>query len=103
MHTIGPLRVDIEAHCVFVGAHEVHVSATEMRLLAYLIAHRGQVRSLDELLADVWGYKEGTETRTIQTHVMRLRNKLGSAGRLIETVRGAGYRLTGSHPPPTHD
>jgi two-component system phosphate regulon response regulator PhoB len=93
MRSFGPIRVDFEAHALFVEAHEVQVSPLEMRLLAYLMASPGQVRSLGELLSNVWGYKEGTRTRTIQTHIKRLRDKLGSAGRLIETVRGAGYRL----------
>jgi two-component system phosphate regulon response regulator PhoB len=102
MHTFGPIRVDFEAHALFVEAHEVQVSPLEMRLLAYLMANPGQVRSLGELLSNVWGYKQGTRTRTIQTHIKRLRDKLGEAGKLIETVRGAGYRLSETHTPPTY-
>jgi two-component system phosphate regulon response regulator PhoB len=96
--TVGPLRVDLDGHHVFVKQGEVHVSAIEMRLLVYLIEHRGRVRSRDDLLEDVWGYKPGVSTRTVDTHVKRLRDKLGSAGVLIETVRGTGYRLADAYP-----
>jgi two-component system phosphate regulon response regulator PhoB len=98
MYTIGPLRVDIDGHYVFVDETEVHVSVIEMRLLTNLIAHLGRVRSVPQLLQDVWGYQPGTPTRTLQTHVKRLRDKLGRAGTMIETVRGAGYRLNDSAP-----
>jgi two-component system, OmpR family, phosphate regulon response regulator PhoB len=96
--TVGPLRVDVDGHYVFVKQNEIHVSAIEMRLLVYLIEHRGRVRSREDLLEDVWGYKPGVSTRTVDTHVKRLRDKLGSAGVLIETVRGTGYRLADSYP-----
>ncbi|MES1172516.1 MAG: response regulator transcription factor [Bacteroidota bacterium] len=97
-YTVGPLRVDVDGHHVFIGQAEIHVSAIEMRLLIYLIEHRGRVRSREDLLEDVWGYKPGVSTRTVDTHVKRLRDKLGAAGGLIETVRGTGYRLADSHP-----
>jgi two-component system phosphate regulon response regulator PhoB len=96
--TVGPLRVDVDGHYVFVKQSEIHVSAIEMRLLVYLIEHRGRVRSREDLLEDVWGYKPGVSTRTVDTHVKRLRDKLGAAGELIETVRGTGYRLADSYP-----
>jgi two-component system phosphate regulon response regulator PhoB len=96
--TVGPLRVDVDGHYVFVKQSEIHVSAIEMRLLVYLIEHRGRVRSREDLLEDVWGYKPGVSTRTVDTHVKRLRDKLGSAGGLIETVRGTGYRLADAYP-----
>jgi len=96
--TVGPLRVDVDGHYVFVKQNEIHVSAIEMRLLVYLISHRGRVRSREDLLEDVWGYKPGVSTRTVDTHVKRLRDKLGTAGGLIETVRGTGYRLADSYP-----
>jgi len=95
--TVGPLRVDVDGHYVFVKQSEIHVSAIEMRLLVYLIEHRGRVRSREDLLEDVWGYKPGVSTRTVDTHVKRLRDKLGAGG-LIETVRGTGYRLADSYP-----
>lgn len=97
-YTVGPLRVDVDGHYVFVKQAEIHVSAIEMRLLVYLIEHRGRVRSREDLLEDVWGYKPGVSTRTVDTHVKRLRDKLGAAGELVETVRGTGYRLADSYP-----
>lgn len=97
-YTVGPLRVDVDGHYVFVKQAEIHVSAIEMRLLVYLIEHRGRVRSREDLLEDVWGYKPGVSTRTVDTHVKRLRDKLGAAGELVETVRGTGYRLADAYP-----
>lgn len=97
-YAMGPLTVDVEGHHVFVDGDEVHVSAIEMRLLVYLIDHRGRVRSREDLLEDVWGYRPGVSTRTVDTHVKRLRDKLAGAAALIETVRGAGYRLADKYP-----
>jgi two-component system phosphate regulon response regulator PhoB len=97
-YVVGPLEVDVDGYHVFVGGDEVHMSAMEMRLLIYLVEHRGRVRSREDLLEDVWGYKPGVSTRTVDTHVKRLRDKLGNAGSLVETVRGMGYRLSAEHP-----
>jgi two-component system phosphate regulon response regulator PhoB len=97
-YVVGPLEVDVDGYHVFVGGDEVHMSAMEMRLLIYLVEHRGRVRSREDLLEDVWGYKPGVSTRTVDTHVKRLRDKLGDAGSLVETVRGMGYRLSAEHP-----
>jgi two-component system phosphate regulon response regulator PhoB len=96
-YIVGPLELDVDGYHVFVGGAEVHVSTLEMRLLVYLVEHRGRVRSREDLLEDVWGYKPGVSTRTIDTHVKRLRDKLGDAGVLVETVRGTGYRLSADH------
>jgi two-component system, OmpR family, phosphate regulon response regulator PhoB len=96
-YIVGPLELDVDGHHVFVSGSEVHVSSLEMRLLVYLVEHRGRVRSREDLLEDVWGYKPGVSTRTIDTHVKRLRDKLGEAGALVETVRGTGYRLSAEH------
>jgi two-component system phosphate regulon response regulator PhoB len=93
-YAVGPLELDVDGHHVFVSGKEVHVSTLEMRLLVYLVEHRGRVRSREDLLEDVWGYKPDVSTRTIDTHVKRLRDKLGEAGSLVETVRGTGYRLS---------
>jgi two-component system phosphate regulon response regulator PhoB len=71
----------------------VHVSALEMRLLIHLFQAQGFVRSRKDLLTEVWGYQPEVNSRTVDAHVKRLRDKLGAAGRLIETVRGLGYRL----------
>ncbi len=95
IHTIGPLRIFAEGHYVFVEDREVPVTATEMRLINYLIARRGEVCAPAELLSAVWGLEPATNTRTILTTIKRLRDKLGPAGSVIETVRGAGYRLAG--------
>jgi two-component system phosphate regulon response regulator PhoB len=97
-YIVGPLELDVDGYHVFVSGSEVHVSTLEMRLLVYLVEHRGRVRSREDLLEDVWGYKPGVSTRTIDTHVKRLRDKLGEAGALVETVRGTGYRLSAEHP-----
>jgi two-component system phosphate regulon response regulator PhoB len=94
-HTIGPLRVYLDGPYVFVEDQEVPVTAVEVRLIAYLIAHRDQICSRAELLREVWGYEAGTETRTINATIGRLRGKLGPAGALIESVPGRGYRITG--------
>jgi two-component system phosphate regulon response regulator PhoB len=97
-YSVGPLELDVDGYHVFVNGKEVHVSTLEMRLLVYLVEHRGRVRSREDLLEDVWGYKPGVSTRTIDTHVKRLRDKLGEAGSLVETVRGTGYRLSAEFP-----
>jgi two-component system phosphate regulon response regulator PhoB len=92
-YTLGPLEVDPDGYHVYVESKEVHVSALEMRLLIHLFQSQGCVRSRKDLLTDVWGYQPDVNSRTVDAHVKRLRDKLGPAGRLIETVRGLGYRL----------
>jgi two-component system phosphate regulon response regulator PhoB len=89
----GPLEVDPDGHHVHVKGQEVSVSALEMRILVYLFDARGIVRTRHDLLTQVWGYQPEVNSRTVDTHVKRLRGKLGVAGALIETVRGLGYRL----------
>ena len=93
---IGTLTVDPEAHRVYVDRSEVTLTALEFRLLATLAAALGRVKTRETLLHEVWGLHLSVETRTVDTHVKRLREKLGSAGALIETVRGVGYRLVSS-------
>jgi len=90
----GSLEVDPDGHHVYVAGGEVAVSALEMRILVYLFDARGIVRTRHDLLTQVWGYQPEVNSRTVDTHVKRLRQKLGDAGALIETVRGLGYRLT---------
>jgi two-component system phosphate regulon response regulator PhoB len=92
--TFGKLRVDREAHRVWVDEEEVTLTALELRLLSTLLERRGRVQSRPALLDDVWGMSGEVTTRTVDTHVKRLREKLGSAGPYIETVRGVGYRFT---------
>jgi len=90
----GPLLIDAKAHRVHVDGREVVLTALEFRLLTTLVERRERVQTRDTLLSDVWGLNLNVETRTIDTHIKRLREKLGSAGALVETVRGVGYRFT---------
>jgi two-component system phosphate regulon response regulator PhoB len=90
---LGPLELDVGAHRFYVENKEVALTALEFRLLEYLLARVGRVQTRDQLLEEVWGLSSSLETRTIDTHVMRLRDKLGSARACLETVRGVGYRI----------
>ncbi len=90
---VGSLAIDIGAHTVSVAGEEVPLTALEFRLLLDLAKRRGRVQSRDSLLERVWGYAPGIETRTVDTHVKRLREKLGEAAAYVETVRGVGYRM----------
>jgi two-component system phosphate regulon response regulator PhoB len=89
----GPIRLDPAAHQVWVEHEEVHLTALEFRLLRTLMDRKGRVQSRDTLLSDVWGIEADVTTRTVDTHVKRLREKLGPAGKYIETLRGVGYRF----------
>jgi two-component system phosphate regulon response regulator PhoB len=90
---LGPIRIDVDAHRAYVAGEEVSLTPLEFRLLALLMARAGRVQSRDQLLSDVWEMSSEVETRTVDTHVKRLREKLGPARDLLETVRGIGYRL----------
>jgi len=87
------LLVDLAKHEVRIQGKPVDLTATEFKLLATLMERRGRVQSRDRLLTDVWGYEGDVDTRTVDTHVRRLREKLGKAADYIETVRGVGYRF----------
>lgn len=89
----GRLAVDEDAHRVRVDGVDVALTALEFRLLWTLLSRRGRVQSRDTLLNDVWGISADVTTRTVDTHVKRLREKLGVAGAYIETLRGVGYRF----------
>jgi two-component system phosphate regulon response regulator PhoB len=89
----GRLRIDPAAHQVWVDDEERALTALEFKLLVTLHARKGRVQSRETLLSDVWGITADVTTRTVDTHVKRLREKLGDAGSYIETVRGAGYRF----------
>jgi two-component system phosphate regulon response regulator PhoB len=89
----GGIRLDPEAHRVEVRGREVPLTATEFRLLRLLLERQGRVQSRARLLADVWGYAEDVDSRTVDTHVRRLRRKLGAEADRLETVIGVGYRL----------
>ena len=89
----GDLRVDPEAHQVWLGESEIVLTALEFKLLTTLLSRKGRVQSRKQLLDDVWGIQADVSTRTVDTHVKRLRHKLGNAGEFIETLRGVGYRF----------
>lgn len=89
----GCLKVDEEGHRVWVDEDEVSLTALEFRLLSTFLSRRGRVQTRDALLHDVWGHTPGLPTRTVDTHVQRLRKKLGPASDYIETLRGVGYRF----------
>src|SRR5512138_3790477 len=90
---VGPIRVDLEAHRAYADGAEIQLTPLEFRLLTTFMARRGRVQSREQLLEDVWEMSSEVETRTVDTHVKRLREKLGSGRDLLETVRGVGYRL----------
>ncbi len=90
---VGPIRVDVDAHRAFVDGAEIPLTPLEFKLLGTLMARLGRVQTREQLLEDVWDMSSEVETRTVDTHVKRLREKLGSGRDLLETVRGIGYRL----------
>lgn len=92
----GDICVDERAHSVFVGEQEVQLTLKEYQLLCLLMKNRGAVLTRDVLLENIWGYGNESETRTVDVHIRTLRQKLGTAGSMIETVRGVGYRM-GEH------
>lgn len=87
------LTLDTARHRVFVGDVQVMLTLKEFELLRNLMAEKGVVLSRDALLQNIWGYDFDGETRTVDVHIRSLRQKLGTAGDMIETVRGVGYRL----------
>lgn len=90
---VGEVILDEEMHLVTVQGSQVDLTATEFKLLRLLMERKGRVQTRENLLVNVWNYDTETETRTIDTHVRRLREKLGSESGIIETVRGVGYRI----------
>ena len=89
----GKLTIDHARHEVWFGAEKADLTATEFKLLALLLERKGRVQSRDRLLNDVWGYEAAIDTRTVDTHVRRLREKMGKLADYIDTVRGVGYRM----------
>jgi DNA-binding response OmpR family regulator len=89
----GEIVIDPARHRVSVAGKPVHLTSIEFKLLHTLLQRRGRVQARDRLLNDVWGYESVIDTRTVDTHVRRLREKLGKASDAIETVRGFGYRF----------
>src|SRR6185295_9611477 len=90
---VGRLKVDRDAHRAWVDDKEIGLTALEFRLLYAFLSRKGRVHTRDALLSDVWGIDADVTTRTVDTHVKRLREKLGDAGAYIETLRGVGYRF----------
>ena len=95
---VGDIQIDALRHSVHVADRAINLTAVEFKLLAKLMESPGQVLERDHLLKSVWGYERSVETRTVDTHIRRLRAKLGDASDMIEAVRGFGYRLNDSPP-----
>lgn len=92
--TIGALVLDAATHRISFQSQEIKLGPTEFKLLHYLMTHAERVHSRGALLDKVWGDHVFIEERTVDVHIKRLREALGAAGAMVETVRGAGYRLT---------
>lgn len=92
-YEVADIILDEELHSVSVGGNPVDLTATEFKLLRLLMQRKGRVQTRENLLVNVWNYDTDTETRTIDTHIRRLREKLGPRADLVETVRGVGYRI----------
>jgi two-component system phosphate regulon response regulator PhoB len=90
---LGVLEIDIPRHSAMVENKPVTLTATEFNLLALLAKRRGRVQTRERLLQDVWGYETAIDTRTVDTHMRRLREKVGTAADYLETIRGVGYRF----------
>jgi DNA-binding response OmpR family regulator len=90
---VGDLAIDIPRHSVTLKGKPIFLTPTEFKLLCLLAERRGRIQSRDQLLRDVWEYESLVDTRTVDTHMRRLRDKLGSAAKFLETVRGLGYRF----------
>jgi two-component system phosphate regulon response regulator PhoB len=90
---VGGIHLDISGHQLRVRGKEIPLTATEFRLLRLLMERGGRVQTRGQLLSDVWGYAEDIDSRTVDTHIRRLRRKLGPEADRIETVIGVGYRL----------
>ena len=85
--TIGNLHIDIESHRILLNENEINLTAKEFKLIHYLARHNGKAHSRETLLYKIWGYNADITTRTLDTHIKRLRSKLGEFSKNIETVR----------------
>lgn len=92
---IANLEMDVDKHEVIADGQGITLTLKEFQLLRYLLENQGIVLSRDQLLEHIWGYDFDGETRTVDVHIRTLRQKLGSCGELVETVRGVGYRIGG--------
>ncbi len=95
VYRCGELTVDPGRHTVTVGGQNVALTQKEFEVLCLLLKNRGQVLSREQLIENVWGYAFTGESRTVDVHVRTLRQKLGTAGAYVETVRGYGYKISG--------
>jgi two-component system phosphate regulon response regulator PhoB len=91
--SVGSIVLNEELHSVTLAGETLDLTATEFKLLKLLMQRKGRVQTRENLLVNVWNYDTDTETRTVDTHIRRLREKLGSEAGLVETVRGVGYRM----------
>jgi DNA-binding response OmpR family regulator len=87
------LEIDVPRHSVTINGSSVALTATEFRLLEILARRRGRVQTRERLLQDVWGYDNPIDSRTVDTHMRRLREKIGDSARHLETIRGVGFRF----------
>jgi DNA-binding response OmpR family regulator len=94
----GGLLIDLARHQISFKGRPLALTLTEFKLVTLLAERRGRVQSRDQLLKDVWGYNSAIDTRTVDTHMRRLRHKLGGAARYLDTVRGVGYRFVEFQP-----
>ena len=92
--TFGPIRIDLDAHELKINDKEIVLTALEFKLLQHLVKRKGRVQTKEQLLGDVWGYSAEVTTRTVDTHIKRLREKLGNTSDYIQTIRGVGYRFS---------
>jgi two-component system alkaline phosphatase synthesis response regulator PhoP len=91
----GNVKLNVKSHTVSAEGRIIELTLKEFELLKFLLKNQGAVLTRDMLLENIWGYDFGGETRTVDVHIRTLRQKLGSEGGIIETVRGVGYRIGG--------
>ena len=91
----GDINMDVTSHRAYLGDREISLTQKEYALLEYFLTHKGIALSRDKLITEVWGYNYVGETRTVDVHIRHLREKLGTEGDKIETVKGLGYRFSG--------
>ena len=92
--SFGELTLNYDEHQAYINNEEISLTALEFKFLKHLINSKGRVQTRDQLLEDVWGYSSNVTTRTVDTHIKRLREKLGIGGDHIQTIRGVGYRFS---------
>lgn len=96
IYTLGRLTVDTRRHLVLVNGESVTLTLKEFQMLCLLLEHQGSVFTRDQLLSSIWGYDFDGASRTVDVHVRTLRQKLGTAGDYVQTVRGVGYKIGGT-------